>query len=94
MASPPLVPRCGRGAGTETERQLRQTRAPGTERNPDEPSESSSCPVRQPLGKAARCGALSAFSAVFTALSQILQLLAVSLEGLRELKTTPSKSVS
>lgn len=66
----------------------------GDGKKPDKPSESSSCPVRQPLGEAALCGALSAFSAVFMALSQTLRLLAVSLEGLEELKTTLNKSVS
>lgn len=66
----------------------------GDRKKPDEPSESASCPVRQPMGEAALCGALSAFSAVFMALLQILQLLAVSLEGLKELKTTLNKSVS
>lgn len=77
---------CGRGAGTggeagEADRRSRDRK------KPDEPSESSSCPVRQPMGKAALCGALSAFSAEFMALLQILQLLAVSLEGLTQNNT-------
>lgn len=63
MASPhphPLVPRCGRGAGTDMERQLRQTRAPGTERNPDEPAAQlgspwGKLPAAEPSQPSLRC---------------------------------------
>lgn len=57
MAGPPLVPLCGHGAGTETERQLRQTRALG--RKDTQGSPPPAAPLGSPWGKLPSASPLS-----------------------------------